>query len=390
MHLLLLAPLGLLGLAAGVLAEPYRVQRLITFLDLCRSRTFGLAHHPVPAGDLRWGLFGRGLGAGEQKFDLVSDTTDFIFSIICEELGLLGAGLVIVAFASLIWCGLSILTRPSAARPGDGDGGEDPDRSAPPRFRDPLHGQGPGPVQPPGRHRPDPHEGIALPLVSRGGTGWILTSLFLGLLISIDRPRPPLRSGTGTQYPGEPIQVPSPGPSANDHVRHPRRWGSGGHLSPGLAVAERLHSLSPETPVHFACSDRPIDRLMLESAGASFTPIRSTPFSIRPVGLVRFVRGLARGTQVAEVLRSHQAGVVLALGGFVSAPVVRAARSSASRPSCSTLTWSPAEPTGGWPGERSGSTRRCRSGRGRSSPTSRGRWTRSGGRHRTGGSGNLS
>ncbi|MEC8733455.1 MAG: UDP-N-acetylglucosamine--N-acetylmuramyl-(pentapeptide) pyrophosphoryl-undecaprenol N-acetylglucosamine transferase [Planctomycetota bacterium] len=104
--------------------------------------------------------------------------------------------------------------------------------------------------------------------------------------------------------------------------------GSGGHLSPGLAVAERLHSLSPETPVHFACSDRPIDRLMLESAGASFTPIRSTPFSIRPVGLVRFVRGLARGTrESAEVLRSHQAGVVLALGGFVSAPVVRAARS---------------------------------------------------------------
>ena len=32
-----------------------------------------------------------------------------------------------------------------------------------------------------------PTKGIALPLVSRGGTGWILTSLFLGLMISIDR-----------------------------------------------------------------------------------------------------------------------------------------------------------------------------------------------------------
>jgi cell division protein FtsW (lipid II flippase) len=32
-----------------------------------------------------------------------------------------------------------------------------------------------------------PTKGIALPLVSRGGTGWILTALSLGLLISIDR-----------------------------------------------------------------------------------------------------------------------------------------------------------------------------------------------------------
>lgn len=102
--------------------------------------------------------------------------------------------------------------------------------------------------------------------------------------------------------------------------------GSGGHLSPGLAIAERLQALASETPTLFICSDRSIDRLMLDHSGARFEPIAAAPFSIRPRGLIRFLSAQGKATRAAmQLLREHEAGVVLSLGGFVSAPVVRAA-----------------------------------------------------------------
>ena len=102
--------------------------------------------------------------------------------------------------------------------------------------------------------------------------------------------------------------------------------GSGGHLSPGLAIAERLQALAPEHPPLFICSDRSIDRLMLEHSGARFEPIAAAPFSLRPRALLRFLSAQRKATGAAmQLLKKHNAGVVLSLGGFVSAPVVRAA-----------------------------------------------------------------
>lgn len=50
------------------------------------------------------GLFGRGLGASVQKLGFVPEAqNDMIFSIICEELGLFGAGLILILFLILIW-----------------------------------------------------------------------------------------------------------------------------------------------------------------------------------------------------------------------------------------------------------------------------------------------
>ena len=49
------------------------------------------------------GLFGVGLGQGRQKFlYLPEPQNDFIFAIVCEELGLVGAGLILFLFALLI------------------------------------------------------------------------------------------------------------------------------------------------------------------------------------------------------------------------------------------------------------------------------------------------
>ncbi|MBE6594384.1 MAG: cell division protein FtsW [Ruminococcaceae bacterium] len=58
------------------------------------------------------GFFGKGLGAGQQKHGYVSQPqNDFIFTVICEELGFIGAFFVILLFALLVWRGFRIAYR---------------------------------------------------------------------------------------------------------------------------------------------------------------------------------------------------------------------------------------------------------------------------------------
>ena len=186
-HMLCLAPLAIGGLVFGIIAQPYRMARLAIFRDPWVDPE-GAGWHIIQS--LRaisgGGFLGRGLGAGEQKFDLAEDTTDFIFSIICEELGLLGATLVIAAFVGLLVCGLSIICR----RNGDGE------RMPVIRSEAMVRLIGLGIILTVGMQALFnilvttslvPTKGIALPLVSRGGTGWILTAFCLGLLIAIER-----------------------------------------------------------------------------------------------------------------------------------------------------------------------------------------------------------
>ena len=58
------------------------------------------------------GLFGRGLGESVQKLGFLPEAqNDMIFSIICEELGLVGAGFIVVLFLILIWRFFVIATK---------------------------------------------------------------------------------------------------------------------------------------------------------------------------------------------------------------------------------------------------------------------------------------
>jgi cell division protein FtsW len=120
--------------------------------------------------------FGRGLGHGLQKFGyLPEDRTDFLFAIICEELGIAGAALVITLFLTLLFASLAVASR---------------ERS--PLLR--LFTLGviatvclQAIINLAVVTGLAPTKGIALPLLSSGGTGWILTAFSLGLLIAIDR-----------------------------------------------------------------------------------------------------------------------------------------------------------------------------------------------------------
>lgn len=104
---------GLAGLAMGtvlVITEPYRRDRLLAFLNPWKD----------PKGD-GWqiiqslyalgsgGPLGLGLGMSRQKFNYLPEAhTDYIFSILGEELGLLGTITVIVLFFLLAWRGYKI------------------------------------------------------------------------------------------------------------------------------------------------------------------------------------------------------------------------------------------------------------------------------------------
>ncbi|MBE6781585.1 MAG: cell division protein FtsW [Ruminococcaceae bacterium] len=58
------------------------------------------------------GILGRGIGQSRQKYLWVPEPhNDFIFSIVCEELGLIGAMVIILLFCALIWRGFTIAAR---------------------------------------------------------------------------------------------------------------------------------------------------------------------------------------------------------------------------------------------------------------------------------------
>ena len=104
--------------------------------------------------------------------------------------------------------------------------------------------------------------------------------------------------------------------------------GSGGHISPGLAVAESLLELDPQVKCIFACSNRTIDKQMLTQAGAEFAPLPATGFSPYPLALLRFVINNRKSRRIAtQVFQKHNVSEIVSMGGFVSAPVVAAAKS---------------------------------------------------------------
>ncbi|MEM9881688.1 MAG: UDP-N-acetylglucosamine--N-acetylmuramyl-(pentapeptide) pyrophosphoryl-undecaprenol N-acetylglucosamine transferase [Planctomycetota bacterium] len=100
--------------------------------------------------------------------------------------------------------------------------------------------------------------------------------------------------------------------------------GSGGHILPNLAVAERL---AEPLAAHLVLSVRPLDATIAAAAGRPHTAIPAAPLRFRPRQGLRFLRDYRRGVRAtAELIQRTDAAAVVATGGFVSGPAVAAAR----------------------------------------------------------------
>ncbi|MFQ5428944.1 MAG: FtsW/RodA/SpoVE family cell cycle protein [Phycisphaerae bacterium] len=183
-HLLLLSLPAVGGVVTLIAMKPYRLARLTSFLHP-EADPQGAGYHQIQSlvTIASGGWWGRGLGAGIQKYGYLPEgRTDFIFAVICEELGIVGGIAVIALFGVLLWQGRRAMQR------------------APNEFGRLL---ALGVTLMIGLQAAMnvavvtvsvPTKGIGLPLVSAGGTGVVLFSILIGLLVNVARRRSPERS----------------------------------------------------------------------------------------------------------------------------------------------------------------------------------------------------
>ncbi len=105
--------LGAIGLAGAIMAAPYRMARWVSFLDPfadAQGSGWQIVQSLYAIGS--GGIFGVGLGKSRQKFlSLPEPQNDFIFSVLCEELGLIGAIILIGLFIFLVIRGIKIAAK---------------------------------------------------------------------------------------------------------------------------------------------------------------------------------------------------------------------------------------------------------------------------------------
>jgi cell division protein FtsW len=182
------------GLWRLVWCVDYRRERIMVWLDpwayfeghgwhVCQSLM------AIGAG----GFWGTGLGGGVQKMYIPENTTDFIFAVLCEEMGILGGILVIGLFAVFVWRASKVVA------------------SAPDRFGFLLAA---GIMLTIGLQAilnigvvtsALPAKGISLPFISYGGSGLVMMGLSAGLLASVAR-----RRGRPDAEPAKAFEEPSP------------------------------------------------------------------------------------------------------------------------------------------------------------------------------------
>lgn len=175
---LILGAIGLAVVAVVLSVSDYAWARIDTWWNIDEADPLGSAWqtlqglYAIGSG----GFFGVGLGNSRQKYGYVSQPqNDFIFTIVCEELGFIGAVLVVVLFGLLIWRGARIASR------------------APDKFTS-LAAYGliakvalQTVLNIAVVTNSMPNTGISLPFFSSGGTSLILQIFEMGIVLNISR-----------------------------------------------------------------------------------------------------------------------------------------------------------------------------------------------------------
>jgi len=176
-HLLVVIPPVLMAAMWFVMHKEYRWRRMTAFVDPWAAPQ-AEGYHMIQSllSFATGGVPGKGLGNGIQKLGyLPEDTTDFIFSVICEELGLFGALLTVALYLGVIYIAWQAVRqkRDSFGRMlafgiGSMIGLQATINIAVATVTVPT-------------------KGLSLPLISAGGSGLIITCSALGLLYSVTR-----------------------------------------------------------------------------------------------------------------------------------------------------------------------------------------------------------
>jgi cell division protein FtsW len=179
-------PLPTLGVAyalvfgAGAIAawsSPYRRARIFTFLDPWKDPLgAGLQNVQAQISIGSGGIFGRGLGQGIEKIHYLPEAhTDMIFAVIAEELGLIGAAVLVAGYCAFAYAGLRLAIAckdPFGKRLAAG-------------ITALVCGQ--AAINIAAVVGLAPLTGIPLPFVSYGGSSLVMTLLGVGILLNIAR-----------------------------------------------------------------------------------------------------------------------------------------------------------------------------------------------------------
>ena len=284
------------------------------------------------------GVTGLGLGNSiEKQLWLPESTNDFIFSVVCEELGFVGAVIVILLFvlflvqglwlafhaenryctlvgigimAQIAWqvfCNIAVVTNTL------------------------------------------PNTGISLPFFSSGGTSLILLLAEMGVMINIGRggerarlERENLRARAGTAGKTKSPTTPS-GSTPTWDIEHIQirteitmrvliaAGGTAGHINPALAIAGAIKKADPSAEIHFAGRKEGMEYRLVTQAGYPFHHIEITGFQ-RRLSLNNIKRNIITlwnlalsGSKARAMMKEVRPDLVIGCGGYVSGPVVRCA-----------------------------------------------------------------
>ncbi|MEU9708991.1 UDP-N-acetylglucosamine--N-acetylmuramyl-(pentapeptide) pyrophosphoryl-undecaprenol N-acetylglucosamine transferase [Streptomyces sp. NPDC047967] len=104
--------------------------------------------------------------------------------------------------------------------------------------------------------------------------------------------------------------------------------GTGGHIYPGLALAEALRRADPDAVISFIGTERGLETTLIPAAGHRLHTVDMIPFD-PALGAKRFLLPAAllrSGAQARSILRAQQAQVVVGMGGYPSAPAIVGAK----------------------------------------------------------------
>ncbi len=103
--------------------------------------------------------------------------------------------------------------------------------------------------------------------------------------------------------------------------------GTGGHLAPGIAVAEELRRQQPECRIRFVGSGRPVEQQMLESTGFEYSVRETLPLNSLKRQPIQFARShwMAFRASCRDVDNDRPTAII-GLGGFASVPLAVAAQ----------------------------------------------------------------